>query len=127
MTTEPDYSFRRYRSHACAVPWSNGGTDTHWRCPKCGRWWARTWETAGDQPPVDYDHLARHAGMPCDEIELKRQRIVYSISAAPLMREAESWNFLRTGEAEQTVTTTLADFAKALGTVPVPQGVPAAA
>ena len=50
--------------------------------------------------------------MLCDEIELKRQRIVYSISAAHLIREAESWNFLRTGEAEQAVTTTLADFAK---------------
>ena len=78
MTSEPDYSLRRDRSHACAVPWSDGGADAHWRCPECGRWWERTWELAGDQPPVDYDLLARRAGIPRGEIELKRQRIVYS-------------------------------------------------
>jgi predicted peptidase len=35
-------------------------------------------ELAGDQPPVDYDRLARRAGIPRGEIELKRQRMVYS-------------------------------------------------
>ena len=49
------------------------------------------------------------------------------ISAAHLIREAESWSALRTGEAEQIITTTLADFAKALDRVPVPHGVPTAA
>jgi serine/threonine-protein kinase HipA len=49
------------------------------------------------------------------------------VSAAHLMREAESWNALRTGEAEKIVTTTLTDFAKALDLVSVPHGVPAAA
>lgn len=49
------------------------------------------------------------------------------ISAAHLIREAESWHALRTGEAERIVTTTLADFAHALDHVPVPRGVPAAA
>jgi serine/threonine-protein kinase HipA len=49
------------------------------------------------------------------------------ISAAHLIREAQSWNALRTREAEQIVITTLADFAKALDRVPVPQGVPVAA
>jgi HipA-like C-terminal domain len=39
------------------------------------------------------------------------------ISAIHLIREAESWSALRTGEAEQVVTTTLADFAKALDPV----------
>jgi serine/threonine-protein kinase HipA len=47
------------------------------------------------------------------------------ISAAHLIREAERWNALGTGEAEQIVTTTLADFAKALDRVTVPRGVPA--
>jgi serine/threonine-protein kinase HipA len=49
------------------------------------------------------------------------------ISAIHLIREAESWSALRTGEAEQIVTTTLADFAKALDHVLIPQGAPAAA
>jgi serine/threonine-protein kinase HipA len=49
------------------------------------------------------------------------------ISAAHLIREAERWNALRVGEAEQIVTATLADFAKALDQVPVPQGVSSAA
>jgi serine/threonine-protein kinase HipA len=49
------------------------------------------------------------------------------ISAVHLIREAESWNALRIGEAEQVVATTLTDFAKALDHVPVPHGVPAAA
>jgi serine/threonine-protein kinase HipA len=49
------------------------------------------------------------------------------ISAAHLIREAESWNALRTGEGEQVVATTLTDFAKALGHVPAPHGVPTAA
>lgn len=49
------------------------------------------------------------------------------ISATHLIREAESWNALRTGEAEQIVNATLTDFARALDRVPVPQGVPAAA
>jgi serine/threonine-protein kinase HipA len=49
------------------------------------------------------------------------------ISAVHLIREAESWNALRTGEAEQVVTATLTDFAKALDHVPVPYGVPTAA
>jgi serine/threonine-protein kinase HipA len=48
------------------------------------------------------------------------------ISAAHLIREAEHWNALGTGEAERIVTATLADFAKALGSVTVPSGVPAA-
>jgi serine/threonine-protein kinase HipA len=48
------------------------------------------------------------------------------ISAAHLIREAEHWNALGTGEAEQIVTATLADFAKALNHVTVPPGVPAA-
>ena len=76
MASEPDYGLRHDRSHACAVPWTDGGG--HWRCPECGRWWERTWELAGDQPPVDYDLLARRAGIPRGEIELKRQRIVCS-------------------------------------------------
>jgi hypothetical protein len=75
MTNGPDYSLRRDRSHACAVPWGND-SDVHWRCPECGRWWERGWKLVGDQPPVDYDQLARRAGMPRDEVELKRQRIV---------------------------------------------------
>jgi serine/threonine-protein kinase HipA len=48
------------------------------------------------------------------------------ISAAHLVREAQHWNALGTGEPEQIVTTTLADFAQALDHVPVPPGVPAA-
>jgi serine/threonine-protein kinase HipA len=48
------------------------------------------------------------------------------ISAAHLIREAERWNALGTGEPEQIVTATLADFAKALDHVTVPPGVPAA-
>ena len=44
------------------------------------------------------------------------------ISAAHLIRQAESWNALRSGEAEQTVTSALADFAKALDDVTVPRG-----
>ena len=70
MTSEPDYNLRHDRSHACAVPWSDGGTDAHWRCPECGRWWERTWGLAGDQPPVDYGLLALRAGIPRGEIEL---------------------------------------------------------
>src|ERR1700722_4714426 len=49
------------------------------------------------------------------------------VSAVHLIREAESWNALRTGEAEQIVATTLTDFAKALDQVPVPRAVPVAA
>jgi hypothetical protein len=49
------------------------------------------------------------------------------ISALHLIREAESWSALRTGEAEQIVAMTLTDFTKALDHVPVPHGVPAAA
>ena len=49
------------------------------------------------------------------------------ISAAHLIREAERWNALGTGEAEQIVTATLAGFAKALDRVTVPSGVPAPA
>jgi serine/threonine-protein kinase HipA len=49
------------------------------------------------------------------------------ISAAHLIREAERWNALMTGEPERIVTTTLADFAKALDRVTVPPGVPASA
>ena len=48
------------------------------------------------------------------------------ISVAHLIREAEHWNALGTGEPEQIVTATLADFAKALDHVTVPPGVPAA-
>lgn len=48
------------------------------------------------------------------------------ISAAHLIREAEHWNALGTGEPEQIVTATLADFAKALDHVTAPPGVPAA-
>ena len=46
------------------------------------------------------------------------------VSAAHLIHEAESWNALRTGEAERVVSATLAEFAKALNEVAVPQGVP---
>jgi serine/threonine-protein kinase HipA len=49
------------------------------------------------------------------------------ISVARLIREAERWNAFGTGEAEQIVTKTLADFAEALNLVGVPQGVPASA
>jgi serine/threonine-protein kinase HipA len=49
------------------------------------------------------------------------------ISAAHLIREAERWNALGTGEAEQIVTATLSGFAKALDRVTVPSGVPAPA
>jgi serine/threonine-protein kinase HipA len=49
------------------------------------------------------------------------------ISAEHLIREAGHWNALGTGEPEQIVTATLADFAKALDHVTVPPGVPAAA
>jgi serine/threonine-protein kinase HipA len=49
------------------------------------------------------------------------------VSAAHLIREANQWNVLPPGEAERIVTTTIADFAKALDHVPVPPGVPAAA
>jgi serine/threonine-protein kinase HipA len=49
------------------------------------------------------------------------------ISAQHLIREAERWNALSTGEPEQIVTTTLDDFTKALDHVTVPPGVPAAA
>jgi serine/threonine-protein kinase HipA len=49
------------------------------------------------------------------------------ISAAHLIREAQRWNALTAGEPERIVTTTLADFAKALDRVPVPPGVPPAA
>ena len=48
------------------------------------------------------------------------------VSAAHLIREGEQWNALRVGEAEQIVTATLADFAKALDHVAVPRGVHAA-
>ncbi len=48
------------------------------------------------------------------------------ISAAHLIREAEHWNALGTGEPEQIVTATLADFAKALDHVTAPPGVSAA-
>ncbi|HXL92907.1 MAG TPA: hypothetical protein VN969_28600 [Streptosporangiaceae bacterium] len=48
------------------------------------------------------------------------------ISATHLIREAEHWNALGTGEPEQLITATLADFAKALDHVTVPSGVPAA-
>jgi serine/threonine-protein kinase HipA len=48
------------------------------------------------------------------------------ISAGHLIREGEQWNALAAGEAEQIVTKTLADFAKALDTVAVPSGVSAA-
>ena len=49
------------------------------------------------------------------------------ISAAHLIREAERWNALGTGEAEQIVTATLAGFATALDRVTVPSGVSAPA
>lgn len=49
------------------------------------------------------------------------------ISAAHLIREAEGWNTLRSGEAEQIVAATVADFAAALDVVDVPRGVPSAA
>ena len=49
------------------------------------------------------------------------------ISAAHLTREAERWNAFAPGEAEQIVTTTLADFARALDRTVIPPGVPAAA
>jgi serine/threonine-protein kinase HipA len=49
------------------------------------------------------------------------------LSATHLIREAEHWNALGTGEPEQIITATLADFAKALDHVTVPSGVPAAA
>jgi serine/threonine-protein kinase HipA len=49
------------------------------------------------------------------------------VSAVHLIHEAESWSALRSGEAEEVVTTTLTDFVKALDRVPVPHGVPAAA
>ena len=49
------------------------------------------------------------------------------ISAARLIHEAERWNALAVGEAEGTVTETLADFAKALDRVTIPNGVPASA
>jgi predicted peptidase len=81
MAIEPNYGLRLDRSHACAVPWTDGDAYAakHWRCPECGRWWRRTWELAGDQPPVDYDLLLRRAGIaPGGETELKRQRIVHS-------------------------------------------------
>jgi len=48
------------------------------------------------------------------------------ISAQHLIREAERWNALSTGEPEQIVTATLDDFTKALDHVIVPPGVPAA-
>ena len=49
------------------------------------------------------------------------------IGAAHLIREAERWNVLGTGEAERIVAETLADFAKALDQVAVPPGVPSIA
>jgi len=49
------------------------------------------------------------------------------ISATHLIREAERWNALGTGEPEQIVTATLADFVKALNRVTIPPGVPAPA
>jgi hypothetical protein len=48
------------------------------------------------------------------------------ISAAHLIREAEHWSALGTGEPQQIVTAALADFARALDRVTVPPGVPAA-
>jgi|GEM_PF-485198 len=48
------------------------------------------------------------------------------ISAAHLIREAERWNALGTGEPERIITAALADFAKALDQVTAPPGVPAA-
>jgi serine/threonine-protein kinase HipA len=48
-------------------------------------------------------------------------------SAAHLIREAEHWNALAPGEPERIVTATINDFAKTLGNVPVPPGVPAEA
>jgi len=54
-----------------------------------------------------------------------RRPAVWRISAAHLIREAERWNALGTGEAERIVTATLADFAKPLDRVTVPPGVPA--
>ena len=49
------------------------------------------------------------------------------ISAGHLIREGERWNALGAGAAERIVTATIADFAAALGRVPVPRGVPPAA
>jgi serine/threonine-protein kinase HipA len=49
------------------------------------------------------------------------------VSATHLIGEAESWNALRAGEAEQIVTATLANFAKALNNVAIPRGVPSTA
>jgi serine/threonine-protein kinase HipA len=49
------------------------------------------------------------------------------ISAAHLIREAESWSALRSGEAEQIVTATVTEFASALDVVDVPREVPRAA
>jgi len=46
------------------------------------------------------------------------------ISAIHLIREADHWNALAPGEAERIVTATLSDFAKALGLIAVPPGVP---
>lgn len=46
------------------------------------------------------------------------------INAAHLIREAQRWNALTTGEPERIVTTTLADFAKPLDRAPVPTGIP---
>jgi hypothetical protein len=48
------------------------------------------------------------------------------ISAGHLIREGERWNALRPGEAERIVAAALADFAKALHSVPVPPGIGAA-
>lgn len=48
------------------------------------------------------------------------------VSAAHLIREAEHWNALGTGEPEQIITAALSDFAKALDRVTVPPGMPAA-
>ena len=48
------------------------------------------------------------------------------ISAGHLIREGERWNALTADEAEQIVTTTLADLAKALDSVAVPPGIHAA-
>jgi serine/threonine-protein kinase HipA len=47
------------------------------------------------------------------------------ISAMHLIREADRWHALRSGEAERIVTATLTDFTKALDRVTVPPGVPA--
>ncbi|HET9899363.1 MAG TPA: HipA domain-containing protein [Streptosporangiaceae bacterium] len=73
-------------------------------------------------------NLFQHGRIDCNlALAIDRSFDHRRISAQHLIREAERWNALGSGEAEQIVTKTMADFATALDHVAVPRGVPSEA